>query len=231
MISAVLRSRVAGAVRLLINADARAALVTRLMHRSAIHQDVTLSWPDRYPRLFAEVAELLGDVARPKLLSFGCSAGEEVQSLKRMIPGARIVGLEINRAKLRACLKLPPDPDVSFFLSTPEAVAAHGPYDAVFCMAVLTRRPHEVERRKLANIARLYPHERFRDQLRILVRALEPGGLLVVEHSLYLVEDAADELGLVPAGGMWPAKGPRFDPTGALMADQPTIARIWRKIA
>jgi hypothetical protein len=229
MIAAALRSRVAGAIRLLTDADARSALVTRLLHREAIHQDVTLSWPDRYPRLFAEVAELLRDVARPRLLSFGCSAGEEVQSLKRLIPDARIVGLEINRAKLRSCLQLPTDPDVSFFPSTPAAVAAHGPYDAVFCMAVLTRRPHEVERKGMTNIRRLYPYTRFRDQLHILVRALQPGGLLVVEHSLYLVEHEAEALGLVTAGGVWPAKGPRFDAAGALIPGQPTIARIWRK--
>jgi hypothetical protein len=221
----------AEAIRLLTSSDARSELTTRMLHRDVIHQDVTLSWEDRYPHLFTATAELLSDKARPRLLSFGCSAGEEVLSLKRAMPAATIVGAEINRAKLRACRRLPPDPDICFLNPTSDSIAARGPYDAIFCMAVLTRRPHEVEQRMLKDISVFYPHERFRAQLDAFVQMLHPGGLLVVEHSLYRVEDVAPEFSLEPVGGVWPAKGPRFDRLGTLIAGRPMIARIWRKAA
>lgn len=144
-----------------------------------------------------------------RILSFGCSAGEEVLSLKRVIPAATIVGAGINRAKLRACRRLPPDPDICFLNPTSDSIASRGPYDAIFCMAVLTRRPLEVEPRMLNDIPVFYPRERFRARIGAFVQMLHPGGLPVLEHSLYRVEGVAPESSPAPVGGSWPAKGPR----------------------
>lgn len=203
--------------------------LTRLVARRSIHQDVTETRRDRYPRLFASAAALLGDASSPRILSFGCSSGEEVLSLRDYFPAAAIVGAEINRGELAACRRLPPHPRTVFIHSTRARIADHGPYDAVFCMAVLQRRPHAVARAGVADIARHYPFARFADEIAFLTEQLRPGGLLIVEHSQYRVEDADAPLAPVRDSGTWAADGPRFDRDGALIRPQPIVSRIFRK--
>src|SRR6185312_10759201 len=61
--------------------------------------------PDRYPWLFRFAAEQLGDGADRRLLSFGCSRGDEVVSLRRHFPSAFIKGLDISPRNIAACRK------------------------------------------------------------------------------------------------------------------------------
>jgi len=211
----------------------RSEMLTRLLAPRRIHQDSSLSWPDRYPQLFGAARALLLNRPAPAILSFGCAAGEEVLTLRRYFPDAMLTGAEINRGLLRACHRLPPDPRRRFILSTHEAIAAHGPYDAIFAMAVLTRRPHLVEKRGMRSIADFYPYAHFEQELRFLASQLAPGGLLIVEHSLYRAEDALSGTGVETISGIGtaPAKGPRFDPAGNRIEPQPVVSRIFRRPA
>lgn len=213
------------------DARMRSEILTRLLAPRRIHQDSSLSWPDRYPQLFAAARALLADRQAPSILSFGCAAGEEVMTLRRYFPDAMLTGAEINRGLLRACRRLPPDPQRRFIHSTREAIAAHGPYDAIFAMAVLTRRPHAVEMHDMRNIADFYPYAHFAQELRFLAAQLAPGGLLIVEHSLYRAEDALADAPVeaVIGPGTTLAKGPRFDPDGNRIEPQPIVSRIFRR--
>ncbi|THD35891.1 MAG: hypothetical protein E7773_08045 [Sphingomonas sp.] len=227
-----LRGALARAKRYVLDPVARSELVTRVRFAREVHQDVTLSQRDRYPLLFGTARDLLADVPAPTILSFGCSAGEEVLSLQDYIPGATIVGAELNRARLRQCRRLPPHPNRIFVESTAATIAAHGPYDAIFCMAVLTRRPHTVEAENWRSIRDFYPFDRFAGTLGFLASHLRAGGLLVVEHTLYRVEDVAGlPLRAVTGPGTYPAKGPRFDPAGDRIEPQPVVSRVFRKVA
>lgn len=228
-----LRRALGGAWRFVRHARTRSEVLTRLFAPRRIHQDSSLSWPDRYPQLFGAVRTLLAGYPAPSILSFGCAAGEEVVTLRRYFPDAMLTGAEINRALLRACRRLPPDPRCEFILSTHEMIAAHGPYHAIFAMAVLTRRPHAVEAQDMRNIADFYPYTHFERELRFLAAQLAPGGLLIVEHSLYRAEDALSGLSMeaVIGPGTTLAKGPRFDPAGNRIEPQPIVARIFRKRA
>ena len=224
--------RRAGRLRaLVVDPRARSEALTRLRYGSRVHQDVSLSFQDRYPRLFDAARTLLADRAAPTILSYGCAAGEEVTSLRAYFPDAMLVGAEINPALLRACRKLPHDPKRAFIESRPDRIVAHGPYDAIFAMAVFTRRPHEVEERGLRDISTYYPFALFAADLRFLAEQLVPGGLLVVEHAQYLAEDALKDLPVHPVAGLgdWLAKGPRFDPNGIRIEPQPRIYRIFRR--
>ncbi len=226
--------RRAGRLRaLILDPRARSEALTRLRYGSRVHQDVSLSFHDRYPRLFDAARTLLADRPAPRILSYGCAAGEEVTSLRSYFPDAMLVGAEINPALLRACRKLPPDPNRAFIESRPDRIAAHGPYEAIFAMAVFTRRPHEVEERDLRDISDHYPFALFAADLRLLADQLKPGGLLIVEHAQYLAEDALKGLPVHPVSGLgdWLAKGPRFDPNGIRIEPQPRIARIFRRDA
>jgi hypothetical protein len=227
-----LRSVLARAKRYVLDPGARSELLTRLRFAREVHQDVTLSWRDRYPLLFGTARDLLADRPAPTLLSFGCSAGEEVLSLQEYMPDATIVGAELNRARLRQCRRLPPHPNRMFVESTADAIAAHGPYDAIFCMAVLTRRPHTVEAQDRRSIRDFYAFERFAGTLGFLASHLREGGLLVVEHTLYRVEDVPGlPVRAVTGPGTYLAKGPRFDPAGDRVDPQPIVSRIFRKVA
>jgi hypothetical protein len=221
----------AGMWRLLSQGRARSELATRLAFSKRVHQDNSFTRPDRYPRLFAAARALLSDDPGLRILSFGCAAGEEVISLQRYFPEASIVGAELNRSLLRACRRLPSDPRRTFIASSHQSIAAEGPYDAIFCMAVFTRRPHEIEARGLRSIANFYPYAMFADELRFLAGQLRPGGLMVVEHGLYLAEDALAGLPVraVEGPGTYLAKGPRFDPLGDLIEPQPVVSRIFRR--
>lgn len=204
----------------------------RIVGHRAIHQDTTLTWRDRYPALFAAARDLLGAQGAHRILSFGCAAGEEVLTLREYFPQARIVGAEINRAELAACRRLAVDDDITFIHSTRATIDTQGPYDAIFCMAVLQRRPDAVARAGTTDIAALYPFARFADEIAFLVRQLRPGGLLVVEHCQYRVEDTPAAASLVPVPGIGTraSSGPRFDPTGRLIVPPPIVSRLFRKL-
>ena len=206
-------------------------LVTRLTSAGRIHQDNSLTWQDRYPKLFGAARVLLADSPTLRILSFGCSSGEEVLTLRRYFPAARIIGAEINRHLLRACRRLPTDKAIKFIPSSEHSLRAQGPYDAIFCMAVLTRRPHLIQQGLVHDISRIYPFGTFAREIRNLTSLLNAGGLLVVEHTLYRVEDAIGDLPLsvVTSHGVAPAKGPRFGPDGALVSPPPVVARLFRK--
>lgn len=222
----------AGRVRdLMLSGRARSELWTRWRYGGAVHQDVSLSFPDRYAALFGLTQRLLAGRSALRILSYGCAAGEEVVSLRGYFPEAVLVGAEINPVLLRACRQLPADAQRHFVESTPERIAAHGPYDAIFAMAVFTRRPHEIDARGMTNIAAHYPFAHFADGIRMLAEQLAPGGLLIVEHALYRVEDAITDLPLEPVviAGNARAKHARFDRDGNRIEPNPQISRIFRR--
>ena len=81
-------------VRLVPSAEGRARLWTRILHGSRVHQTSPDTSEDRYPVLFDLASKLAPDAER--ILSFGCSTGEELQAIRRRFPDAEIVGAEIN---------------------------------------------------------------------------------------------------------------------------------------
>lgn len=210
----------------------RSEWLTRWRHRDAIHQDASFTRLDRYPALFGAAQRELGETCDGAILSFGCSSGEEVVTLRRYFPHARLVGAEINGALLARCRRLAVTGEVAFVRSSHANIAAMGPYDAIFCMAVLQRRPHRIVDDQVTNIADLYPFRAFAAELAFLAGQLRPGGLLVIEHSQYRVEDLQTALGLEPVPGASTAiaKGARFDPAGQRIDPLPVIDRIFRHV-
>ena len=228
-----LRHALGAAWRFVRHPRTRSETLTRLLAPRRIHQDSSLSWPDRYPQLFAAAHPNDRIDGAGRSSSSVRAAGEEVVTLRHYFPGAMLTGAEINRGLLRACHRLPPDPRRRFIHSTHAGIAACGPYDAIFAMAVLTRRPHLVDERDMRNIADFYPYAHFEQELRFLAAQLVPGGLLIVEHSLYRAEDALAgiQMEAMIGPGTALAKGRRFDPDGNWIQPQPIVARIFRKRA
>ena len=155
------------------------------------HQTNTTTELDRYPRIFRRVREhfLSAPQQGPlNILSFGCSSGEEVETLNRFyFPNARILGLDVNEGVLRRARDRGLDPAlVRFELSSKAALSENGPFDAIFAMSVFCVWP---ETQGKANINDLYMFDKFVDGLSLLHAHLKPGGLLTVVNANYRVKD------------------------------------------
>jgi SAM-dependent methyltransferase len=141
---------------------------------------------NRYPQVFA-AAKLMIEAAglhRGRVLSYGCSTGEEPATLaSQYLPEAEVVGLDVSPEALDTAKRmLAQEPRITLDLSTPETLAAHGPYAAIFAMSVLCRWPTS---RRMDNIAGLFPFVDFTAQVAALDQVLQPGGLLVIYNANY----------------------------------------------
>ena len=110
------------------------------------HQLVDWTAPDRYPEIFAAAAAAAPDARR--ILSFGCSTGEECVSLAQYFPKAENVGAEINVLSLLKAMKKRSD-RIRFVYSSDRILSRLGGFDVVFCMAVL-RAPKAAAPRQLS---------------------------------------------------------------------------------
>lgn len=123
-----------------------------------------------------------GDAKR--VLSFGCSTGEEPQTLSELnFPTAQIIGMDISDEVLTAARsKTAHLPNVTIMQSTPQAVSEHGPFDVIFAMSVLCRWPIA---KRMENLSSLYPFSNFEARVSELAESVKPEGFLVVHNGSY----------------------------------------------
>lgn len=194
--------RVFDLARLLRTPEGRMRLWTRVAYGDQVHQTSPDTADERYPELFDLVATLKSDAER--VLSFGCSTGEELVSLRRRFPRAQIVGAEINpRSRRLAKRRVAGDPRSS--VVEPGAIA--GPFDVIFALSVLQREPHKIAEMKVDDLSSYYPFERFDAAVGMLVGNLRRGGLLCVFNAQYRIEDSSAAALLEPVAG-----APLMDP-------------------
>ncbi len=108
--------------------------------------------------------------------------------MRSYFPQARITGAEINAHSLAVCRSLTVDAGIEFVRSDSRTIAGRAPFDAILCMAVLQRTPHQVEDRGITDLRRIYPFEQFERQVRELDSWLRPQGVLVIHHTQYLFD-------------------------------------------
>jgi SAM-dependent methyltransferase len=155
-------------------------------------QPYNFTRPDRYPWLFNFARTQLGDDKPRRLLSFGCSRGDEVFSLQRYFPSAVIKGVDVDPRNIAHCI----DSAVarkSEALTFATAATTHGEpdayYDAIFCLAVLCCGDLTVSRARSSA-----PRLHFADFERVVtdfVRCLKPGGLLLLHTTNFRFSDTA----------------------------------------
>jgi SAM-dependent methyltransferase len=191
--------------------------------------------PDRYPKIFRFVQETLGAQNELRILSFGCSTGEEVFTLRRYFPRAMIKGVYINAANIATAnraLQRTADASISFAVAASTADEPAGAYDAIFAMAVLRHG-------SLGNddVTRCDHFVRFADFAAAIAdfcRCLRPGGLLVIRYSNFRLCDA-------PAGAAFetilrveiprtPRKTPIFGPDNRRIEGLDYPDAVFRKV-
>lgn len=209
--------------RLLATAEGRARLWTRLLHGREVHQTTPQTAEDRYPELFDFIAELAPSARR--LLSFGCSTGEELAALRRRFPEAEIIGAEINpRSRKIAARRFEGDPRIK--LVPPNAIEGH--FDVVLAMAVLQLEPVKIAEMEVVDLTAFYPFARFDHAIADLTERVRRGGLLCVANAHYRVEDsrAARRLEQVPFAPS--CSGDLFGPDGMRLRGA-TAASLFKK--
>jgi SAM-dependent methyltransferase len=138
-------------------------------------QPFNYTQPDRYPWLFSFACRILPPTSR--ILSFGCSTGEELLALHRYLPDAAIKGVDINPRNV-AVARARTVAIQSIGVACTGTLADEGDasYDAIFCLAVLCHG--RLTARASERSAPLFCFEKFENAIDDLARCLKPGGLL-----------------------------------------------------
>ncbi len=99
-----------------VDKDFRSILLLQLLNSKNVHQTTSLTYMDRYPTIFSACRYYFDGKQDLKILSYGCSTGEEVLTLRRYFPNAHIIGADINKHSLARCRKLPVDEKLPLYI-------------------------------------------------------------------------------------------------------------------
>ncbi|HET9061436.1 MAG TPA: class I SAM-dependent methyltransferase [Acidimicrobiales bacterium] len=184
-------SRLAGRLPALRTKRGRRSLFAQRAKLDNLFQPHVDTVEDRYPELFSALAQWLGGGSETAVLSFGCATGEEVFTLRRYLPDARLRGLDINRWNVAECRRRRRrrgDQRMSFAVAGTAGAELPGSYDAVLAMAVF-RHGSLGGGQHPAHCDHLISFEAFERTVGGLVKALRPGGYLLIEHANFRFTD------------------------------------------
>jgi SAM-dependent methyltransferase len=148
--------------------------------------------PDRYPWLFGFAATRIGSRPDLRILSFGCSRGEEVFSLRKYFPSAAVKGIDINPRNIARCLarvRAENPANVTFEVAATADGEPTGSYDAIFCLAVLVNG--DLTTSGAERCDPVLHFERFDRMVGDFARCLKYGGLLVLHTTNFRFCDTA----------------------------------------
>jgi SAM-dependent methyltransferase len=154
------------------------------------YQTYSYTRPDRYPWLFEFAARQLGARRPLSILSFGCSRGDEVFSLRRYFPGAALKGIDVNRRNIARCqarVRAERPGNLTFETAASTAGEPTGSHDAIFCLAVLVSG--DLTTSGAQRCDPIFHFERFDRQIADFARCLKPGGLLVLHTTNFRFSD------------------------------------------
>jgi SAM-dependent methyltransferase len=167
--------------------ESRNAALLLLRPPKGLYQPFGTTSADRYPEIFRFVRESVGDGTGVRVLSFGCSTGEEVFSLRSYFSQATLTGLDINPFNVAVCrircLKAG-GKKMSFAVAGSTAGENTASYDAIFAMAVFRHGNLNISPPP-SMCAPLLHFASFEQSVADLARVLKPGGLLVIQHAMF----------------------------------------------
>ncbi len=137
--------------------------------------------PDRYPWLFGFAAERLGSRQNLRVLSFGCSRGDEVFSLRKYFPAADLKGIDINPRNIARCharMRAEKPANMTFEIAATTKGESTSSYDAIFCLAVLVNGDLSTSAAQRSDPVLYF--DAFEQIVGDFARCLKPGGLLVL---------------------------------------------------
>lgn len=185
---------------------------------------------DRYPVVFDRAASLLHDagITNPRVLSIGCSTGEECFSITQYVSNATVFGIDTNKRSVALAKRRYGNNKILFETKQSLQDFPSDGYDLVMANAVLCRWP---ETRSLQYIGELYSFAKFEELLGHLTRLTRSNGLLMVAESNYRVADTHFMAALQSCGELdRDDLTVKFDPDGNRYQDQRYRHYLFRKI-
>jgi hypothetical protein len=211
------------------SAEYRGQFFAYLKYRKHYHQVPNFTKYNRYPSLFIICKEHFKDKENLRILSFGCSTGEEVFTLNEYMPKAEIVGTDISPYNLKQCNKKPKSASISFVHSLSEEFLRSENFDAIFALAVLQ---HEGNRHEGVTVATQYTFEHFEEQVVALDKKLNTGGLLFIDQSDFNFLETKLRLNyfhLAVEGNKAKNNRPLFNSSNKKVADRNDCYRVFLK--
>lgn len=122
---------------------------------------------NRFPKIMESAKKLKPDAKR--ILSFGCSTGEEVFTLSNIFPESEIVGVDLDYWSINRARQSNKNPKIHFHTH----VGGTGKYDLITCFMVLFALEKPIE------------YENWEEAIKIIDNVLNPNGLLMLYTSEY----------------------------------------------
>ena len=155
---------------------------------TAIMQTASTTFMDRHPDIFDFLKLQFGD-QQIRLLSFGCSTGEECFSLRNYLPNAKITGVDINPNSILSAKKNSlVDGNMEFVCLSPNALHQLGQFDVILALSVLCKNP---EAQELNDISSIYPFHRYNSIVTLLDSQLNKNGYLIIRSSNFRLKDSS----------------------------------------
>jgi len=173
--------------RFLLKPEYRSLILLKYFNKNEAHQISNYTEHNRYPDLFTKCKELMDGRKDLKILSYGCSTGEEVFTLREYFPDAFIVGVDINKRNIKKAISKNKDDKIFFSNNIEKALVQNTPFDIIFALAVFQRTENRNE--KTFDSSAIYPFEKFNNKIKQLDSHLKSHGLFIIDHADYFFED------------------------------------------
>ncbi len=176
---------------LVVGGQRRQTAVAQILRPDNLFQPHATTAANRYPDEFAAISEAL-EVSNPTILSFGCSSGEELLSLRGSFPTARIHGIDVNPLAVRSARKRVAAAGQSAAIPVARGgdarAEAASSYDGVLALAVFRHADLNDGPPTCDGVLRFADFER---TVEGLAKCVRPGGLLVIRHANFRFTDCA----------------------------------------
>ncbi|MBX2959490.1 MAG: class I SAM-dependent methyltransferase [Flavobacteriales bacterium] len=162
-------------------------LINKITNKKAHQYNNTTSF-NRYPEIFMESVKLVnGETKNLKILSFGCSTGEECETILGYFPNSIITGVDINSLNInKAKSSYNHLKQLEFKTSKEFENELNKKFDLIFCMSVLCRWE---DTKDVTNCNDIYPFKTFEHILVELDKRLNSNGLFIIYNSNYCFTD------------------------------------------
>ncbi len=177
----------------------RRAWWLRISRPTNLFQPYNDTCENRYPDVFDYLQRGIEDSSDLRLLSFGCSVGDEVFSLRSYFPKATIIGIDISRGNISECRRRwrqRGDERIRFVLAGTLDRQPQGFCDAVLCMAVL--RHGDLGYQQCDSCGHRITFQAFNKTVEELARSPKVSGFLVIEHRNFRFRDSSSASHFTP---------------------------------
>ncbi|WP_209720571.1 methyltransferase [Marmoricola sp. OAE513] len=192
---------------LVVGGERREAAIARIVRPTNLFQPYTTTSPDRYPDEFEQVRTTLV-VAEPRILSFGCSSGDELLTLRLYFPTSRIDGIDANPLAIRTARKRIAAAGLTDRITATKGTDASAvppaSYDAVLALAVFRHGGLSDSPPRCDHLIRFADFER---TVSDLGAAVKPGGVFVIRHANFRFTDCAVAAGFELVQGGYASGG------------------------